>query len=135
MKTKKSKVARLLRILVVDDDPYILSLLDVALAQQGHVMRSASSVQEALLMMRTFEPHLIICDVMMPHTDGFEFMKTVRAVPHFAQTPVIFLSACNDPYVMRMGYSLGACDFLNKPFHLKDVEQSIEHVFSPYQYC
>lgn len=134
METEKT-TARALRVLVIDDEHDNNAILEAMLAHRGHEVRCATSSHEAFYLMASFQPHLVICDVLMPKQDGFEFLKRLKTIPAFENTPVIFLSACYEPWVMKRGFALGATDYLTKPFDWREIFQSIDRVLSPYKLC
>ena len=81
------------KILVVDDEPTIVRLMEFILARQGHEMLVAVNGEEALEKIRAHAPDLVLLDIMMPRIDGYEVARTVRADPATAALPIIMLSA------------------------------------------
>ncbi|EID73281.1 MULTISPECIES: response regulator transcription factor [Rhodococcus] len=107
------------RVLVVDDEPNILELLSVSLRFQGFEVATASTGAEGLDTARTFRPDAVILDVMMPGMDGFGLLKRLRADGVYA--PVLFLTAKDAVEDKISGLTLGADDYVTKPFSLEEV--------------
>ncbi len=110
------------RILVADDDAWILRMVTTVLEKRGYVVHVANDGQEALDRAGDFDPDLIITDVMMPRMDGWAFVKALRAKPEFAFVPVIFLTALSSDDDRIRGFRLGADDYLPKPFRFEELD-------------
>jgi DNA-binding response OmpR family regulator len=104
------------RVLVVDDDPVIVRLLEVNLRLDGYEVETASRGEQALDRATETDPDLVILDVMMPGLDGWETFRRLREVPAFTDTPVVFLSARAQDVDRGRGLSLGPVEYLTKPF-------------------
>ena len=104
------------RILVVDDDPVIVRLLEVNLRLDGYEVETASRGEEALERAAATGPDLVILDVMMPGLDGWETCRRLRAQPAFGSTPVVFLSARAQDDDRARGLELGSVSYVTKPF-------------------
>lgn len=103
-------------ILVVDDTPVNLEVMTDILSAAGYRVSVAISGENALRQL-TFEvPDLILLDIKMPGLDGYEICKKVKANPATANTPIIFITALSDTDSMVQGFSLGAVDYVSKPF-------------------
>ncbi|TCK01292.1 response regulator transcription factor [Nocardia alba] len=107
------------RVLVVDDEPMIVELLTVSLRYQGFEVASAADGAEALDRARTFRPQALIVDVMMPGMDGFGLLRRLRA--DGIDAPVLFLTARDEVEDKITGLTLGADDYVTKPFSLEEV--------------
>jgi len=101
------------RILVVDDDPNIADLLRIHLNSGGYDVRVANDAIAAGYMVLDEAPDLLICDVNMPHMDGFEFVAALKADSTLPYIPVIFLTSSEDGDLR--GKELGAVAYLLKP--------------------
>lgn len=116
-------------ILVVDDNPTNLAVISQALKVGGYKVRVASDGEEALAMVErcaTLQseqalPELILLDVQMPGIDGFETCRRLQANPAAKAIPVIFMTALNDAESKVKGLSLGAVDYVTKPFEQEEV--------------
>jgi DNA-binding response OmpR family regulator len=113
------------RVLVVDDEKRILNFLISKLKFTGYEVHTAGTGVEALEMVRTKNPNLVVLDVMMPRMDGFETLKKLRS---FSSVPVIILSARGANEDKIKGLGLGADDYLAKPFNPNELVARIEAV-------
>ena len=107
------------KVLVVDDEPNIVELLNVSLKFQGFDVRTAASGTEALRIAREFNPDAYILDVMMPGMDGFELLTKLRA--EGLDGPVLYLTAKDAVENRIHGLTIGADDYVTKPFSLEEV--------------
>ncbi|HEY9377154.1 MAG TPA: response regulator transcription factor [Jiangellaceae bacterium] len=107
------------RLLVVDDEPNIVELLSASLRYAGFEVSSASSGREAVDMIRETRPDLVVLDVMMPGVDGFSVLRQLRG--NAVDTPVLFLTAKDAGEDRVAGLTLGADDYVTKPFSLAEV--------------
>lgn len=103
-------------LLIVEDVPHILELLEVTLRFKGYPVVTASNGEEALAAIDKELPAMVITDILMPKLDGFALAHRLRANPKTSQIPIIFLSATYvTPEDKRFALSLGAARFLEKP--------------------
>jgi DNA-binding response OmpR family regulator len=112
------------RILVVDDDPVILRLLQVNFRLEGYDVLTASRGDDALRVAKQEDPDVIVLDVMMPGIDGYEVCRQLKEDATTAAAPVVFLSARAQDADRDRGYALGVVAYVTKPFdpaHLVDV--------------
>ncbi|ATL65437.1 response regulator transcription factor [Nocardia terpenica] len=107
------------RVLVVDDEPMIVELLSVSLRYQGFEVATAANGAEGLDRAKTFRPDALIVDVMMPGMDGFGLLRRLRA--DGIDAPVLFLTARDEVEDKVTGLTLGADDYVTKPFSLEEV--------------
>jgi len=107
------------KVLVVDDEPNIVELLNVSLKFQGFDVRTAASGTEALRIAREFNPDAYILDVMMPGMDGFELLTKLRS--EGLDGPVLYLTAKDAVENRIHGLTIGADDYVTKPFSLEEV--------------
>lgn len=103
------------KILVVDDEPDILELIEYNLKREGYTVVTASNGQEAVSSARKINPDLIILDIMMPKMDGIEACRIMRSMPEFKNTFMIFLTARSEEYSEIAGFNVGADDYIAKP--------------------
>ncbi|MBY6364380.1 response regulator transcription factor [Rhodococcoides corynebacterioides] len=106
-------------VLVVDDEPTIVELLAVSLKFQGFAVRTARSGPEAIDVARSLRPDALILDVMMPDMDGFGLLRRLRA--DGIEAPVLFLTARDAVEDKVTGLTMGADDYVTKPFSLEEV--------------
>lgn len=120
------------RILVVDDDDWILRMVTTALAKRGYDVAIARDGEDALVALATAPPpDVIITDVMMPRLDGWSFVKKLRARPELAFVPVLFLTALGSDDDRMRGFRLGADDYLPKPFRFEELELRVGKALRP----
>ena len=113
-------------ILVVDDEPENLELLEGILAPAGHTIRAAGGGREALQAVEADPPDLILLDLMMPSVDGFEVCEMLRADSRTAYIPIIIVTALAQLGVKERALTLGADDYLTKPIQPADVLARVE---------
>jgi len=109
------------RILVVDDEPDLLELVRVNLAQAGFEVETASKGREALECVRRSAPDLIVLDLMLPDIQGTDVCRELRTDPEFAGLPIIMLTARADEVDRVVGFELGADDYVTKPFSPREL--------------
>ncbi len=115
-----------MKILVVDDERTILNNLTRMLRLENYEVRAAANGREALNLVKEFKPDLVLCDVMMPELDGFGVLSALREDDRTEALPLVFLTAMDDRENMRRAMSLGADDYLTKPFSREDVLQVVK---------
>lgn len=103
------------KILIVDDEPDIIEFINYNLKSKGYLTDSAANGVEAIRKARTFQPDLILLDMMMPEKDGLQTLRELRVMPDFEKTPVIFLTALRDEKSEITGLQTGADDYITKP--------------------
>ena len=103
-------------MLVVDDDPVILKLLEVNFSMEGFDVLSAVDGVDGLERIRVDRPDIVVTDIMMPRMNGIELLEAMRADPDIAAIPVILLSAKAQTDDVRAGLDAGADDYITKPF-------------------
>ena len=116
------------RVLAVDDDLTVLTLIRRYLKVAGHDVVMARDGEDALAQLRTLRPDVVVCDVNMPGKNGFEVLEAIRADPDFASQPFVLLTSEDDRDSIRRGMRLGADDFLSKPADSKELVESIARV-------
>ncbi|MDB9452884.1 hybrid sensor histidine kinase/response regulator [Dolichospermum circinale CS-541/06] len=108
-------------ILVVDDNPTNLEILDHALTQEGYKVRIEAEGLNVIKQARLSIPDLILLDIMLPDLNGFEVCKQLKADPLTEGIPVIFMTALADPVDKVKGLNLGAVDYITKPFQKEEL--------------
>lgn len=103
------------KILIVDDEPDIVEIINYNLKSRGYLTETASNGVEAIRKARTFQPDLILLDMMMPEKDGLQTLKELRIMPDFERTPIMFLTAMRDEKSEITGLDSGADDYITKP--------------------
>lgn len=108
-------------IMLVDDFPSTLMVLERMLSHANYQVRSFASGKLALEAVDAVKPDLILLDVQMPEMDGYEVCTQLKANPRLAGTPVLFLSAADEPMDKVKAFNVGASDYLTKPYHPAEI--------------
>lgn len=103
-------------ILIVDDEKEIQSFVKSSFADVFKQIYTADDGKDGLMVVHQYQPDLVICDIMMPRMDGFEFCRLLKSDIQISHIPVILLTARNNPESQSAGYKLGADFYLSKPF-------------------
>jgi DNA-binding response OmpR family regulator len=114
-----------MKVLIVEDDPDIRQLLTLYFAAKGHEVETAHDGQQALLQLQRVQPDLMLLDVVLPKLDGWGVLTAVRAQ---SEIPVIMLTSLDDTEDVIKGLSLGADDYLCKPFEIRELEARIQSI-------
>ncbi|RMG15091.1 MAG: DNA-binding response regulator [Cyanobacteria bacterium J055] len=114
------------RILIVDDDKTFRMTLTRYLDKEGYSVKAVNSGTEALTAFESEPPDLVVSDIMMPEMDGFEFCRRLRATSSGQLVPFIFLSSLGELDSRIEGYTIGADDYLIKPFEPRELVAKIE---------
>jgi two-component system, OmpR family, alkaline phosphatase synthesis response regulator PhoP len=116
-------------ILIADDEPDILEILNFNLQSEGYQVINATNGNEAARLAKLHKPDLIILDVMMPGKSGFEVCKILRADKEFENTIIIFLTALNDESTEIKGLETGGDDYISKPISPKVLISRVNALF------
>ena len=117
------------KILIADDEPDILEIIQYNLQSEGYEVTTAKNGDEAIEMAKKDHPDLIILDVMMPGKNGIDVCKLLRMQPAFKETLIIFLSALSDESSEIRGLETGADDYLTKPISPKILVSKVNALF------
>ncbi len=118
------------RILVADDEPALLRLLEFVLGRRGYIIQGVTNGNAAVEILKTESPDLVILDVMMPGLDGYEVLTYIRETAHLEGLPVVMLTARAQLDDIQLGLSLGADAYLAKPFDPEDLLSVVESLIS-----
>lgn len=114
------------RILIADDDPVILRLIQVNLELEGYEVLTANNGQEAVDVAMAERPDLVILDIMMPRLDGYQACERLKSDDTTKEIPVIFLSAKAQQGDIEKGRSFGVAAYLTKPFDPTELLEVVE---------
>ena len=114
------------RVLVVDDEEPILGIVAEVVEEMGHEVLRAVDGREALRLIRSRPPDLVLTDVMMPFLNGFDLCRAIKADPTTRTIAVVLMSAVS----ADRGLSAGADDFVHKPFTLEEIEAAVDRGLS-----
>ncbi|WP_299452240.1 response regulator transcription factor [uncultured Microscilla sp.] len=117
------------KVLVVDDEPDIVELLQYNLEKAGYEVKTANNGKEAIKVAKTFLPHLILMDIMMPKMDGVEAGRQLREIPEIADTYIIYLTARVEEYSELAAFDVGADDYITKPIRPRALLSRIAALF------
>jgi len=113
------------KILIVDDDPEIASLVQYTLESQGHTVKMCDNGRELMDTLHAYKPDLLVLDVMLPGVDGYSLTSLIAEDPDFKEMPIIVLSALEPSRTMFQRFSQVAA-FLTKPFNTDDLSEAIK---------
>ena len=119
------------RILVVDDEPFILRSLTFVLRKEGFDVLEARDGEEAMVSIREHRPVLVFLDVMMPRKNGYEVCEEVKSDAELKDTYVIMLTAKGQESDRDKGISLGADEYMTKPFSPSRVTERVRDILVP----
>ncbi|MFV8816525.1 response regulator transcription factor [Haliea sp. E17] len=108
-------------VLVVDDSPDSLSMINAALEQEGYTVLIALEGRQALAIASKIHPDIILLDAIMPALDGFDTCRILKADPHLADVPVIFMTGLTDTDSVVKGLDAGGVDYLTKPVNIDEL--------------
>ncbi len=116
------------KILIVDDEPDILRLLEYNLKKEGFKIESATTGTDALRKVRKGDIDLVVLDLMLPEMDGYEVIRRMRREEQLSDIPVIMLTAKSEEVDRVLGLELGADDYVTKPFSLRELIARVKAV-------
>lgn len=114
-------------ILIVDDVPTNVMLVQAILKKQGYTLLTADNGPKALKICEAKLPNLVLLDIMMPGMDGYEVLKCLKDNPKTNHIPVIIMSALSDMQSIVKGYQLGAIEYVTKPFQREELLKRVAH--------
>jgi len=113
-------------IVVVDDDPDILGLLEFKLTAAGHQVTAEADGEAGLAAIQEVHPELVVLDVMMPRMSGIEVCLALRRDPALADIPVLFLTAKAQEADVQRGFAAGGNDYVMKPFSPRELATRVD---------
>ena len=116
------------RVLIAEDEPHIVESLSFVLELEGYTVSATLDGEAALRELRTRAPDLLILDLMLPKTNGFEVLKAVKADPALQSIPVIVLTAKGQAQDRRMVEEIGAEGFMTKPFSNREIVERVREL-------
>jgi len=116
------------KTLVVDDEIYIVHILDFSLGMEGYEVITALDGEQALEKVKAEKPDLIVLDIMMPKLDGYEVCKNIKSSAETQHIPVILLSAKGRNVDQKLGFDVGADDYITKPFSPRKLVERINQL-------
>ncbi|MFA5087849.1 MAG: response regulator [Candidatus Omnitrophota bacterium] len=116
------------RILVVDDDPVIIKLVETRLRAKGYEVMTSSEAPSGLEKALKQKPDLVILDVMMPIVNGYNFCRLLKTQEEFKKIPVVLLTSRAGGEDRKIGEEVGANAYLTKPFDMDDLQAKIKEL-------
>jgi DNA-binding response OmpR family regulator len=116
------------KVLIVDDEPNIVASLEFLLRQSGYEVHVAADGAAALRQVQAVAPDLVLLDVMMPETNGYDVCQRIRAHPEWRNVRIVILSAKGREAEMTKGLSLGADAYVTKPFSNAELVARIDEL-------
>jgi DNA-binding response OmpR family regulator len=113
-------------ILLVDDEPAILTATKVGLLDRGFNVHTVEGADAAMNAVKSLKPSLIVSDLVMPGTNGFELFQEIRKLEEFNAIPIVFLTGVDDYYAKKFGKELGGAAYIVKPADLDELERVIK---------
>jgi len=118
------------RVLIIDDEPNIVTALEFLLEKRGYQVKVAANGEDALAEVAAFRPDLVLLDVMMPKVSGYEVCQRMRADPRWQGIKIVMLSAKGREVEVSKGMSLGADLYVTKPFSSAELVATIDRLLS-----
>ncbi len=118
------------KILVVDDDPYILMSLEFLMKKNGFDVMVARNGTEALEIVEKQVPDIVLLDIMMPDVDGYAICKHIKSSKKLKDAKVVFMSAKSKETDIQKGYDLGASLYVTKPFSTRQLLKQVQDLIN-----
>lgn len=113
-------------IMVVDDEPHIVEMMETFLGIKGYEVKGAYSGQSGLVLIQADKPDAVLLDLMMPDIEGYEVCVELRKLPEFATLPILIISARTDPASKRRAEDSGANAYFTKPVNMAELVKKLE---------
>ena len=126
------KLASEYKVLIVDDVPTNVMLVQAILKKEGYTLLTCDSGTKALRIANEKHPNLILLDIMMPEMDGYEVLQHLKSNPETTDIPVNIMSALSDMQSIVKGYQLGATEYVTKPFQREELVKRVAHRYELY---
>jgi DNA-binding response OmpR family regulator len=112
-------------VLLVDDEPAILSATRAGLMDRGFTVEAVGGAEEAIKAIQTLKPSIVVSDLVMPEINGFELFEEVKKHKEFTKLPFVFLTAVDDYYAKKFGKEIGGAAYVTKPVDMDELERII----------
>ncbi|HUI09261.1 MAG TPA: response regulator [Bacteroidota bacterium] len=113
-------------VLLVDDEPSILRATSTGLKNRGFTVHTVDGADAAMREIRNLKPSIVVSDLVMPGTNGFELFQEIKKDGQFKSLPFVFLTGVDDYYAKKFGKDLGGAAYITKPVDLDELEQIIK---------
>jgi DNA-binding response OmpR family regulator len=112
-------------ILLVDDEPALLDATRAGLMDRGFAVTAVNGADDAIKAIHMQRPSLVVSDLVMPVTNGFELFQAVKQEAEFSKLPFVFLTGVDDYYAKKFGREIGGAAYITKPVDLDELERII----------
>jgi DNA-binding response OmpR family regulator len=112
-------------VLLVDDEPAMLTATTAGLTERGFTVAAAESADAAMVAIHRLKPSVVVSDLVMPGTNGFELFEQVKREKEFTKLPFVFLTGIDDYYAKKFGKEIGGAAYVTKPVDLDELEAII----------
>jgi len=109
-------------VLLIDDEPSILDATKTGLLDRGFNVKTVEGPEAAMSAIRSLKPSIVVSDLVMPGTNGFELLQLVRQQKDLSSIPFIFLTGIDDYYAKKFGKEIGGAAYITKPVDLDELE-------------
>jgi DNA-binding response OmpR family regulator len=116
------------KLLLVEDEEELIKIVETYFRDEGFDVRVALSAENALSLLSSFTPDIIVSDVKMGRMDGFQFLEVIRKMPLVKNVPLIFLTIIDDRTSVERAAKLGASGYMTKPFDVEELHEKIREV-------
>jgi DNA-binding response OmpR family regulator len=113
-------------VLLVDDEPSILTATKAGLVDRGFNVQAVEGADEAIRMIHKLKPSIVVSDLVMPGTNGFELFQEVQKEKEYTSIPFVFLTAVDDYYAKKFGKEIGGAAYITKPVDLDELERILK---------
>lgn len=115
-------------VLVIDDNPDLLDIVDAILSNSGYIVAKAQSGENGIQVAKALHPDLVLLDINMPRMDGWEVLTLLKGQDETKNVPVAIFSVRTDLRDKMMGFQKGAIDYISKPFQYNKLTEKIEKI-------
>ncbi len=118
------------KVLIADDEPNIVTALEFLFGRAGYEVRTAANGDEALALLESFAPDLVLIDIMMPGKSGYEVCQRIRERPEWRDVKIVMVSAKGRDAEVSKGLSLGADLYVTKPFSTQELIAAVDRLLA-----
>jgi DNA-binding response OmpR family regulator len=111
---------------LVDDEPAVLSATRAGLLDRGFRVEAVGCAEDAMKAIQKLKPNIVVSDLVMPETNGFELFEAVKKHKEFTRLPFVFLTAVDDYYARKFGKEIGGSAYVTKPVDMDELERIIK---------
>lgn len=122
-----------MKLLIVDDNSDFRQIIRQSLTKAGYEVVEAGDGRQTLDLVRTAKPDLILLDILMPGTDGYELCRQLKTNPTTSQIPIMVLTALGDPLAQHKAQQAGADEYVAKPVSTQELQDRVERLLARYE--